>query len=463
MRVFLLLGISLLFGMNLSAQNIFRTACQGNLIRLDSLLTHSSIDEKDYRERSLLHWAVACDQRSVFDYLMEKGIDINAMDDQKKTALNMAIRFERETYFDELLKLQADSDWKEEYGPSLLETAVLKKSKKYIGKLVDHGVDVNGTNQRGSTALEIAQRINAGEISEYLLTLGADKDLVRNFELKGAYIGQSQPGTIPEVFAPNFISTEEYEFGSVFNAAGTEFYYGVDTGDNSEIRFSELEHGIWTKPVVLLSHEVYGYNDPFLSPDETRLYFISRMALEGTGPQKDDHDIWYVERREGTWSEPINAGPNINSNRNEYYISFTKDGTMYFSSSIHATEDNKESDLDIYYSKFSNGEFQKAVRLSDSINTEGYEADVFIDPGEEYIIFCSTRTGGFGRGDLYISFKKDDGSWTKSINMGGIINSKHHELCPFVTIDGKYLFYTSNEDIYWVSTKIIEELKVKSN
>jgi len=42
------------------------------------------------------------------------------------------------------------------------------------------------------------------------------------------------------------------------------------------------------------------------------------------------------------------------------------------------------------------------------------------------------------------------------------INTKNHELCPYVTSDGKYLFYTSNEDIYWVSTKIISQIKEKS-
>ncbi|MBA4056350.1 MAG: hypothetical protein C0490_16665, partial [Marivirga sp.] len=114
---------------------------------------------------------------------------------------------------------------------------------------------------------------------------------------------------------------------------------------------------------------------------------------------------------------------------------------------------------DIYASRYVNGNFQSSVKASESINTNGYEADVFIAPDESYMIFCADRPGGKGRGDLYISFKKKDGTWTSSKNMGDIINTSQHELCPFVSSDGKYFFYTSNKDIYWVETGIFDSLK----
>ena len=462
MKQVLILSFFLFIILNLPAQNIFRTTCNGDLSRLDSMLLNQSINEKDNRERSLIHWAVACDKAEIFDYLIAKGININAEDDQNKTAMHMAIRFDRANYFDKLYALQPNKDWIAKFGASLLQDAVMRKNKPFIEKLVKYGINVDSKNDRGSTALEIAQRIGAEDISALLDSLGADPSLVRKVEVEGKYMGQKLPGAIGEIFANNFISTEEYEFGSVFSADGTEFYYGVDVGNNTEIRFSKLTNGKWSQPVVILSHEVYGYNDPFLSPDEQRLYFISRRAMDGAGAQKEDYDIWYVERQGYNWSEPINAGPNINSDGNEYYISFTKDGTMYFSSNKNAPEERKNADLDIYYSKFENGAFQAAVRLGDAINTEAYEADVFIDPDEQYIIFCSTREGGLGRGDLYISFKNEDETWTKAINMGEAINTKHHELCPFVTVDGKYFFYTSDEDIYWVSTTVFEKLRETS-
>ena len=174
--------------------------------------------------------------------------------------------------------------------------------------------------------------------------------------------------------------------------------------------------------------------------------------MNGEGEPKD-YDIWYVEKQADGWSEPINAGPEINTSGNEYYISFTKEGTMFFSSN------RKDNDFDIYQSRFVNGAFQTPTTLGDSINTKYYEADVFVDPNQRYLIFCAERPDGYGRGDLYISFKGKDGNWGKSMNMGPKINSEGHELCPFVSADGKYFFYTSKQDIYWVDTKILQEIK----
>ena len=267
------------------------------------------------------------------------------------------------------------------------------------------------------------------------------------------YLGQKPPSTTPEIFAPNIISKQgEYEFGSVFNKDATEFFYGLVVDRKEQIGYSRLIGDEWSKPKLISVDDQYGRNDPFLSPDENRLYFISKRPLDGKGEPKD-YDIWYVERVDNGWSDPINAGSNINSDVDEYYISFTNNGTMYFAS-------NKVGDnFDIYSSRFIDGEFQEAIPLSDAINTTAYEADVFIDPNESYIIFCATRQDGLGRGDLYISFKNTDGTWTKSKNMGELINTKNHELCPFVSKDGKYLFYTSNEDIYWVSTEVLEDYR----
>lgn len=267
------------------------------------------------------------------------------------------------------------------------------------------------------------------------------------------YLQQKPPTTIPEIFAPKLISKDgEYEFGSIFNMDATEFFYGVNVNGKEEIRHSKLIGNRWTEPKSIDLNDSYGRNDPFLSPDENQLYFISQRPLDGIANSKN-YDIWYVERIENGWSKPRNAGPNINSINDEYYISFTNDGAMYFSS--NKIDDN----FDIYSAKFKDEEFQEAIALSDSINTSAYEADVFINPEESYIIFCSSRPGGLGEGDLYISFKNVDGTWTKSKNMGALINSQGHELCPFVSKDGKYFFYTSNKDIYWVDAKIFENYK----
>ncbi len=272
------------------------------------------------------------------------------------------------------------------------------------------------------------------------------------------YLNQEPPGSTPEVFAPELVSLKNrYEFGSVFSSDGKELYYGVEEGKRPHIEGIRYENNQWMKPFKVLFSEKYSYNDPFLSPDQSKLFFISNQALDGKGDTKDI-DIWYVQREKGGWSTPINAGTHINSPNNEYYISFTKGGKMYYSS-------NKEADYvelkqyDIYSSQFTNTSFEPSTKMSAAINSDDYEADVFVSPNEDYLIFCTERQDGNGGGDLLISFKDGKGEWTKAKNMGEDINTKGYEFCPFVTADGKYLFFSRDGDIYWVDAKVIDELR----
>lgn len=266
------------------------------------------------------------------------------------------------------------------------------------------------------------------------------------------YIDGQRPELKPTVFAKGLVSMENrFEFGSVFSPDGQEFYYAVIENRKNSIWSMRYKNGSWSKPEIVITHESAGFNDPFLSPDGNRLYYITKYREE-KNHGRSDHDIWYSERQGDGWSKPINAGPEINTEGSEYYISFTAGGTMYFST------DHYDGNHNIYSSEMKNGAFQKAEKESSAINTGAYEADVFIAPDESYIIFATTRRSGFGRGDLYISFKQN-GEWTKAKNMGDAINTEHNELCPYVTYDGKYLLYTSNGDIYWVSTEVFKGLK----
>lgn len=276
---------------------------------------------------------------------------------------------------------------------------------------------------------------------------------------RSMYLNQKLPGIAPTVFAPDLISLKDhYEYGSVFSRDGKEFYYAVIINDKPQIRYSQFVDNTWTAPKTVIGNARYEYNDPFLSPDGKRLFFISDQAKDGKGDKKD-FDIWYLEREKDGWSQiPVNAGPAINTEKNEYYMSFTKTGTMYFSSN-GGTDQATDKNYDIRSSRFSKGEFKPSIKLISAVNTEHYEADVFVSPDEQYMIFCSERPGGHGKGDLYISFKSKSGDWQKAKNMGSTINTEGYEFCPFVTSDGKYLFFSRDGDIFWLQSGVIESLR----
>jgi hypothetical protein len=75
------------------------------------------------------------------------------------------------------------------------------------------------------------------------------------------------------------------------------------------------------------------------------------------------------------------------------------------------------------------------------------------------------KPGGYGKDDLYVSFRLGDGSWGEPVNLGEGVNSEESENRPCMTWDGNYFFFTSNRsgdrDIYWVDATIIDRLKTE--
>ncbi|MEM7308005.1 MAG: serine hydrolase [Planctomycetota bacterium] len=272
-----------------------------------------------------------------------------------------------------------------------------------------------------------------------------------------AYLGLSPVGLVPEVFAPGVISLEDrYEYGCAISQDGRQVFFGVAGGDRAEIRYVEYAEGQWSADRPLLPDAAFSFNDPFLSSREDRLYFISDAALTGTA-RKSDHDIWYVARTAEGWSTPIHGGAVLNTPFEEYFVSLTDEGTLYFSSNRPSEEGSRSpGGFDLYASPADAGAFGPARKLPAALNTKNYEADVFVAPDESYVVFCSTRPDGLGRGDLYISFREAGEGWSTARRLGREINTEGHELCPFVSRDGEYFFYTSNEDLYWVDADILE-------
>lgn len=304
--------------------------------------------------------------------------------------------------------------------------------------------------------------------------------------LKGPYFGQDPPGMRPEVFEPQIVSTGLDELNSVFSPDGREFYFCVRNFLGSVSIFQMTMDGeTWSQPQLLPFASRYGDIDVTMSPDGRKILFSSRRPIPGSDEPKKDYDFWMVEREGNTWGEPIHLGEDINSESHDYYPMMTNSGAIYFSSQREGPGTNN-----IYRSEFVDGKYAEAVKLGDAINTEHREFDPYISPDESMLIFTSERPEGLGSGDLYISFKDEEGNWTKAKNVGDKINTPRPEYCSMISPDGKYLFFTSARidvsrisnkpltyedfkkchnsaknglsDIYWVDAKIIETLRPKN-
>ncbi|MDX2415162.1 MAG: hypothetical protein QNK33_08220 [Bacteroidales bacterium] len=280
--------------------------------------------------------------------------------------------------------------------------------------------------------------------------------------LKGDYLGQTPPGEVPVIFAPEIISadsTVEHAYPSFSPDGNTVFWQSNfrQKDKETEIYLKTMNRidGQWTLPEA----SPFG-GMPAFSPDGNQIYFIS--------PETDkEKGLFKVTKIGESWSEPesLNLISRFPELKYLYGPSVTNDGTLYFFA--HAEGLGSLNDFGIYRSEFNNGVYAKPELLPSSINKGNsiFTWTPFIAPDESYILFSSSRlTTDTDYGDIYICFRKSDGSWTEAINLGPGINSERQERFPYVSPDGKYLFFTrwvgrGNEDIFWVSAKIIDKIK----
>ena len=183
------------------------------------------------------------------------------------------------------------------------------------------------------------------------------------------------------------------------------------------------------------------------------MYFISTRPLDPTKTQGKDWDIWYVEKTRNEWSPPKNLGAPVNSAKDEWYVSFTQDNTLYFAS-------NRKGGLgshDIYRSRFVNRSYAEPQNLGNHVNSQYLEQDPFIAVDESFLLFTSVgRPGGHGSGDIYISYRDAQRAWSKARNLGKVVNTSGFEFCPILSPDQKYFFYTSKGDIYWIDSNFLK-------
>lgn len=179
--------------------------------------------------------------------------------------------------------------------------------------------------------------------------------------------------------------------------------------------------------------------DIHISPDGEQLLYSARSAFQAEG-DLEDYNLYVSTKTKQGWSWPKALPTSINSDADEFYPSLASNGNLYFSRRIEG------QNLDLFVSEYVDGQYLEAKRLGDAVNTEGLEGDGFIDPEENYLIFARMKAkDSMGMTDLYISYREGN-SWSPARNMGQGINSAGIDGSPFVSRDGRWLYFTSNRE-----------------
>ena len=278
--------------------------------------------------------------------------------------------------------------------------------------------------------------------------LGQIKDLKKSDPLSHYYLGR--------------IAHQEYQF-----AESVEHYKEFLRNVNSNhpfrkrtidaikraangIKFKNLSQTAYVENLGDKLNSKYDEYGPVPSPNFTSKFYFSSARPQSIGGLRNikglkdskfgqyNEDMYSVVLSNGEWSTIESINPSSNTSKKDVLMDFSDDGSVmmylkYF--------DKNASDL--YADTFSNDIESKIVRP--------YRSDFNAEKGDCYLftfkdsvmLFSSRRPGGYGGYDLYYSILRD-GRWTRGINLGKQINSSYDEVSPFLTKDGRTLFFSSN-------------------
>ena len=195
-----------------------------------------------------------------------------------------------------------------------------------------------------------------------------------------------------------YLNTNYCETPLYISPEGDELYIYAGYENGGDIKVSILKKNEWRTPVSIpYKINTQGAETSFtFNPARNEIWFVTDKGKFGLGGK----DIYYIKKLEGRkWSEPVNAGPNINSYYDEESVRFSDSGdTLWFSSKGH----NTMGGYDIFYSiRGSDGSWGKAINCGYPVNTAWDELFFNRPKGSKVFYFASNRPGTSGGFDIF--------------------------------------------------------------
>lgn len=277
---------------------------------------------------------------------------------------------------------------------------------------------------------------------------------------KGPYLGQTPPGSTAQVFAPGLISDirpNTWESHGTFSADGNTFCYLCSSvhrsGRIGGVFVTEKTNQGWTTPKLIESIQNNQHSTwaPYLAPDANSIYFTRALLYQASRA-----NLYRCDRTSLGWGVPQVLESPISSPSAEWGFSLAANNSFYLAS----TRKGGRGSGDVWYVPFIENTWSQAINIA-AVNTRYSDGAPGVAPDESFLVFNSVRPG-CRRADLYLSLRQSDGTWTAPKNLGPRVNSGYLEICPYISPDKKYLFFTRSNgfdprkytaDIYWVALK----------
>jgi OmpA-OmpF porin, OOP family len=182
---------------------------------------------------------------------------------------------------------------------------------------------------------------------------------------------------------------------------------------------------------------------PVFAPDGNRLYFSRSFHPGNTSGESDQEDIWYsnLDTTGSIWSTPVRMSSNLNNAGPNFIETISMTGDTIILGNQYLKRGKMRNGVS--YSVYANGEWSlpQDIKIKNNYNISNQENhNVNLKNG--VIVLAVERLESFGARDLYVSFWNGYAA-TEPVNMGGIVNTEFEESAPFMSADGKTLYFAS--------------------
>ena len=259
-------------------------------------------------------------------------------------------------------------------------------------------------------------------------------------------------------------STDNYdEFAPVFYRNGLVFCSDRGQAVNSEgravVKLLYVDTTTSGKKAKMFSKSLKSkLNDGPATFNRTgdTIYFSRNLVVEGNlrmlSTYRNKLGLFYAVAGEKGWD-------NIRELRfNTEWFNITMPTLSHDGQRLYFASDKPDGmgGLDLYYSNWRNGYWEDPVNLGPEINTEGNETYPFISETGE-LFFSSDGRGGLGGKDIYVTKEKDDG-WYTPVRLAAPVNSEYDDFGIVTTADVREGYFSSNRDksvdIYYFNSEM---------
>lgn len=321
--------------------------------------------------------------------------------------------------------------------------------------------------------LEQAIKIYPNYVEAFLSRAGIYADLknydssVRNFEIAFS---------LDSVFCSEYLLPYSISLAGIgkFEEALIKATHFLKNEDLNEQSKKSANYRISTYSFALdykKNHQVDNYNFELInlgdSVNSNALEYYPSLTIDGkkmifTRRVDNDEDFYESEWIENKWTKAIPAPGKINTNLNEGAQNISQDGNWLIFTGCNYPEGFGSCDLYISY-KTKNGGWSEAENLGSTINSSSWESAPSLSPDKKDLYFSSTRSGGYGARDIWVTHRLQNGKWSTPENLGPTVNTPGDESCPFIHSDNQTIYFNSNGHKGYGMTDLFLSRKDTSN